>query len=230
MKNFSFLAAFAGLQAAAPIEAAVNMISIEHRVWGDAGASPTGSTYDETGTLPLSRNTSAIGAAPPGYFYYASSSASDWSVNAFRSGDSNYANGYARNTYIFTPFARELTISLAGEIGVWWFHNRAQMTLTDLSSNSLLIRYQSPSYTGINPFPGQDDMQVHSINWEAAVAVDPEHQYELVIEASAHRGEGGDGSASLSLTPFPVPEPGINLLAAITFALACSRRQRPQAG
>lgn len=231
LKIFSFLAAIAGIQTAVPTEAAVNMISVEHRVWGDAGASPTWNTYDEAGPVPLFGNISGFSYIPGTTINYASSSASDWSVNADREGDANYANSYARNTYIFEPYSRELSISLSGQIGIWWFENHAEMTLTDLSSNpqAIICHYQSPSLTGINPFPGQDDMQVHSIIWEATVAVDPEHQYELVIEASAHRGEGGDGLAFLSLSPFPAPEPGINLLAAVTLALACSRRKRPQA-
>ncbi len=70
-----------------PARAAVNMISVEHRVWGDAGASPV-HYYDRSDSFSLSgsmRNDDLSGVG-----YYASSSSGDWSVNAFREGDANY--------------------------------------------------------------------------------------------------------------------------------------------
>lgn len=217
-----FTAAFVGIQGAVPAWAVVNMISVEHRVWGDAGASPTNSTYDVRGSVPLERNTGSI-TSDTGY-YYASSSAGDWTINTYRNGNESYANAYAQNTYVFKPFSSELSISLRGLIGVWWFENNARMTLTDLGSNSVISIYQSPSYTRINPFSG-DDMNDYPINWDTTVQVNPEHQYKLVIFGSAHRGEGGDGSASLNLTL--APEPGTTLLAGIAVLLMCGRRQRP---
>ncbi len=222
MKIMSFIAIFAFIQGAVPVEAAVNMISVEHRVWGDAGVAPVRNTYDESSPLALSRNVSAVG--PVGY--YASSSASDWSVNAYRYGDYNYANGHAQNTYLFNPFSQELSISLSGVIGVWWFENRAKMTLTNLSTNSLVSSYFSPSYTGINPFPPpQFDMRNYAFTWDTTVQVNPTHQYELIIYTSAHRGEGGDGSASINLTL--APEPGTAMLTAMAVLVMCGRRQRP---
>lgn len=222
LKIMSFIAVFTSIQGAVPVGAAVNMISTGHRVWGDAGAAPTTSTYDQAGPTPLSQN-----VGTPGFSgYYASSSANDWSVNAYRNGDSYYANGYAQNTYVFNPFSGELSISLSGVIGVWWFENKAKMTLTNLSTNSLISSYYSPSYTGINPFPlGQFDMRNYAFNWDTTVAVNPAHQYELIIYTSAHRGEGGDGSASLNLTL--APEPGTAMLTAMAALVMCGRRQRP---
>jgi hypothetical protein len=221
LKIMSFFAAFACIQGAVPVRAAVNMISIEHRVWGDAGASPAKNTYDEAGPVPLSRNCSSMGF----FEYYASSSASDWSVNAYRDAYSNYANGYAQNTYIFNPFSEELSISLNGVIGVWWFENKAKMTLTNLSTNSLVSSYYSPSYTGTSPFYIPFDMRNYAFTWDTTVEVNPAHQYELIIYTSAHREEGGYSSASLNLTL--VPETGTTLLTAMAVLVLCGRRQRP---
>lgn len=222
LKIMSFIAIFASIQGTVPVEAAVNMISVEHRVWGDAGAAPAKSTYDQAGPAHLSQNIRTTGF--PGY--YASSSASDWSVNAYRNGDSDYANGYAQNTYVFNPFSEELSISLNGVIGVWWFENKAKMTLTNLNTNSLVSSYYSPSYTRTNPFPSaQNDMRNYAFTWDTTVEVNPAHQYKLIIYTSAHRGEGGDGSASLNLTL--APEPGTTLLTAMAVLVLCGRRQRP---
>lgn len=222
-RKFIFLiAAFVGIQGAIPVWAAVNMISVEHRVWGDAGVSPTSNSYDVRGSGPLERNTGTI-TSNAGY-YYASSSTGDWAINTYRNGTDYYANAYAQNTYVFNPFSRELSISLRGLIGVWWFENNAKMTLTDITSDSVISIYQSPSYTQINPFT-ESDMYDHPINWHTTVQVNPEHRYELILFGSAHRGEGGDGSASLNLTL--APEPSTTLLAGIAVLLMCSRRQRP---
>ncbi len=220
LKIMSLIAAFATIQGAATVRAAVNMISIEHRVWGDAGESPANYTYDETSTAPLSRDSSSSGYAD----YYASSTASDWSVNAYRNGSSNHANGYARNTYVFNPLSEQLTISLGGVIGTWWFENNATMTLTDLSTNSLVSSYYSASYSGISPFPTYDDSGNDVFSWQTTVEVEPAHQYALIIQVSAHRGEGGDGSASLDLAL--APEPGTTLLASMAVLFMCVRRKR----
>ena len=222
LKILSIITSVAVIQGAEPTQAAVNMISIEHRVWGDAGAAPAKSTYDQAGPAPLSQN-----VGTPGFSgFYASSSANDWSVNAYRNGDSYYANGHAQNTYVFNPFSGELSISLSGVIGVWWFENNAKMTLTDLNTNSLISSYYSPSYTRINPFPpAQFDMRNYAFSWDTTVEVNPAHQYELIIYTSAHRGEGGDGSASLNLAL--APEPGTTLLTGMAVLIMCGRRQRP---
>lgn len=220
LKPAFFIAALLGMQSVAPLRAAVTLISVEHRVWGDAGQSPT-VRYDETGTIPLSRSVSSLTGAR----YYASSSASDWSVSAGRDGDAYYGNGFAQNTYVFKPLSRQLSISLGGKIGIWWFENDARMTLTDLNTNSIVSMYQSPSHSFQNPFPGSYDMVDFAINWDATVEVNPEHEYRLILFVGAHRGEGGSGSASLDLTL--MPEPDTALLVSMGVLLACARRQRP---
>jgi hypothetical protein len=221
-KAIGFVTAFLAIQGAVSLQAAVNMISVEHRVWGDAGDPQIlRNTYDETGPAPLSRNATGVSSGGA----YASSSASDWSLTAYRNGNAYHANAFAQNTYVFTPFSREISISLSGQIGVWWFENQARMTLTDLNTNSLVSTYQSPSYTGINPFSGSsNDMTNYPVSWNTALDLDPEHQYRLVLFVGAKRGEGGDGSASLNLTL--VPEPAISLLAGMVALLVCGRRRR----
>lgn len=218
--SFATLAAIQGM---APLGAAVTLISVEHRVWGDAGRALP-STYDETAFVPLSRDISSND--PVGGSYYASSAASEWSVNAYRAGGADFCNGYARNTYLFTPLNQQLSISLVGRIGVWWFENDALMTLTDLNTNSVVSSYQSPSYfQPQSPFsPGDDDMVDYNIDWHTTLAVDPLHEYELMLLVGAHRGEGGSGSASLNLTL--APEPGTVLLAGVAVLITCGRRQR----
>jgi hypothetical protein len=227
LKMMAFIAAFAGMQEAVPLQAAVNMISVQHRVWGNAGW-PVVNSYDETGPAPLSGN--ANGISDFGSFTddnYASSTASDWSTNAFRDGAAYDANAYAQNTYVFMPFSREISISLNGVIGVWWFENQAYMRLTNRSTNFLVSSYHSPSYTGIPPFAGEeDDMVEYPFSWDATVEVNPEDEYELIIFVGARSGEGGDGSASLNLTL--VPEPGTTLLAGMAALFICGRRHRPK--
>ncbi|MCU0777182.1 MAG: hypothetical protein MUF86_05890 [Akkermansiaceae bacterium] len=221
------LVALAGMFPAAPAFAAVNMISVEHRVWGDAGASGgILNTYDETGPAALSGEAFGTGESPfHTEFFYVSSSASDWSVNAFRDGDAFHANAHAQNRYVFKPRSRELSISLSGVIGVWWFENDAQMTLSDLSTDSLVSIYRSPSLTGISPFPDDSlDMRDYPFQWESTVEVDPDHEYELILHVGAHRGEGGRGSALLTLTA--IPEPANALLGGMAALLICGRRQR----
>jgi len=223
LKIVCFIATLLGIQGAVPLWAAVNLISVEHRVWGDAGQSPT-NYYDETGSVSLTRNISNV--SPTGAGYYASSSASDWSVNASRAGDAFYCNGYAQNTYVFTPLGRQLSITLGGGVSNWWFDNDAMMRLTNLSTGSIVSTYQSPSYFyPQSPFPNTDDMVDYAINWDATVEVDPGHEYELILFVGAHRGEGGSSSAALNLTL--APEPGTTLLAGVAVLLACARRQRP---
>jgi hypothetical protein len=223
LKLMCFIATLLGIQGAVPLGAAVSLISVEHRVWGDAGQSPTNS-YDETGSGSLSRNVSNTSLTGVGY--YASSSAADWSVEAYRAGDAFYCNGFAQNTYVFSPLGRQLTISLGGNIGIWWFENDARMRLTDLSTDSIVSTYQSPSYfSPQSPFPSGDDMVNYAINWNETLEVNPEHQYELILFVGAHRGEGGPGSAALNLTL--APEPGTSLLVGMAVLLTCARRQRP---
>jgi hypothetical protein len=133
-------------------------------------------------------------------------------------------DSYSQNTYIFKPLSRELSISLNGGIGVWWFENQANMSLTDMVTNTLVSSYFSPSYTGINPFPGTYDMRGFSFTYNDTVVVNPEHEYKLTIYTGAHRLEGGDGSASLTLAP--LPEPTATLLTVMTLLLMCGRRRR----
>ncbi len=213
------VATLLGIQGAVPLSAAINLISVQHRVWGDAGQSPT-SYYDATSSVSLSRSISSL----TGGYYYTSSSASKWSVSASRDGDGYYSNGFAQNSYVFTPLSRQLSILLGGKIGVWWFENDARMTLTDRTTNSLVSLYQSPSYSFQNPFSGTNDMVDYQINWNATVEVNPQHTYELILFVRAHRGEGGSGSASLDLTV--MPEPRTAMLAGIAVLLTCARRQR----
>lgn len=211
-------------QAVVPVRAAVNMISAEHRVWGNAGTT----TYDVTSAEPLSRNVSGFQSGSGYYGYqsgYASSSASDWSVSSYRSGDANFAYSRSQNTYIFKPLSRELSISLGASIGVWWFENQANMSLTDMVTNTLISSYFSPSYTHINPFPqGTNDMRDFSFTYNDTVVVNLEHEYKLTIYTAARRGEGGDGLASLNLAP--LPEPTATLLTCMTILLMCGRRRR----
>jgi hypothetical protein len=228
MKVLRFVAAFAafaGIQGAVPVQAVVNMISVEHRVWGDAGEFPTYS-YHEASPVPLSGNISGFSTIYVGdpVLNCASSSASDWSVDAYRIGNASHANAYAQNTYVFKPFARELSISLNGMIGEWWFENTAKMTLTDLSTGSLISIFQSPRDPREVSPPDATIYYPYPFSWNATVEVNPEHQYELILFVSAHRGEGGDGSASLTLTP--IPEPGTTLLACMAALLVCGRRRR----
>ena len=118
VRNTFIIVALAGTQVVVPVRAAVNMISVQHRVWGDAGTT----TYDVTSTETLSRNVSGREVNPYSHRWesgYASSSASDWSVSSYRSGDANFAYSRSQNTYIFKPLSRELSISLSGSIGVW---------------------------------------------------------------------------------------------------------------
>jgi hypothetical protein len=220
LKLTFFIATLLGLQSVVTLRAAVTLISVEHRVWGDAGQSPT-LHYDETGSGSLSRNISSL----TGTRYYASSTASDWSVTANRDGEAYYGNGFAQTTYVFSPLSRELSILLVGTIGIWWFENDARMRLTDLNTGSIVSTYQSPSYLpSQNPFPNSNDMVDYAIHWDTTLVVDPRHQYELVLFVGAHRGEGGSGSASLNLTL--MPEPGVSLLAGVGVLLACGRRRR----
>jgi hypothetical protein len=212
VRNTFLILALAGTQVVVPVRAAVNMISVEHRVWGNAGTT----TYDVTSAEPLSRKVYGRGG-------YASSSASDWSVSSYMYG-AERIDSYSQNTYIFKPLSRELSISLNGGIGVWWFENQANMSLTDMVTNTLVSSYFSPSYTGINPFPGTYDMRGFSFTYNDTVVVNPEHEYKLTIYTGARRGEGGDGSASLNLAP--LPEPTATLLTGMTLLLMCGRRRR----
>ncbi len=222
LKSLDLIAILLAVQGAAPLGAAIHLISIEHRVWGDAGKSPS-SFYDETSSGALSRNILSIDAT--GAEYFASSSANDWSVAAYRRGDAYYCNAYARNTYVFTPDSRELSISLVGQIGIWWFENDAQMTLTDLTTDSIVSLYQSPSYFfPQNPFPDSDAMRDYAIRWDSTVAVNPAHQYELILFVGAHRSEGGTGSASLELSI--IPEADTTLLTGAAVLITCVRRRR----
>lgn len=219
VRNTFLIVALAGTQVVVPVRAAVNMISVQHRVWGNAGTI----TYDVTSAEPLSRNVS--GREVKWEFGNASSSASDWSVSSYRVGDAYFANSNSQNTYIFKPLSRELSISLSGSIGVWWFENQANMSLTDMVTNTLVSSYFSPSYTRINPFPqGTNDMRDFSFTYNDTVMVNPEHEYKLTIYTAARRGEGGDGSASLYLAP--LPEPTATLLTGMTLLLMCGRRRR----
>ncbi len=223
--NFmALIAALAGMQAAVPVQAAISMISVQHRVWGDAGEPPAyRNFYDESGPAPLSR--SADGITNTGGGNHASSTASAWSINAYRAGDAFYGNAHAQNTYVFRALSREISISLNGVIGVWWFENHAKMTLTNLGTHTLVSEYQSPFYTFINPFPIEtNDMADYPFNWDTSVEVDPGDEYELIILVGAHRGEGGDGSAWLNLTI--IPEPGGTLLSGIAVLVMCLRRHR----
>lgn len=179
LKLMCFIATLLGIQAAVPLGAAINLISVEHRVWGDAGQSPTNS-YDVTGSVSMSRNVSSN--SPSGAGYYASSAAGDWSVDVYRAGSAYYCNGFAKNTYVFVPMGRQLSITLGGNIGIWWFENDARMRLTDLSTGSIVSTYQSPSYfSPQSPFPDTNDMVDYPINWNAKVEVDPGHEYELIL-------------------------------------------------
>ncbi|MGL5019543.1 MAG: hypothetical protein ACRDBP_15520, partial [Luteolibacter sp.] len=212
-KLASSLVALAIAQAAVPAQAAVSMLSVTHRVWGDAGTFATKAIYDQTAAVPVTQSITGR-TSPPSFGSFlnqASSSAGAWSVSAYRNGDADYANAHAQNTYLFQPLYQNLSISLGGVIGAWWFENKAQMTLTDLTTNLVVSSYRSPAYTRISPFADFFDMRDAPVSWTAAVAVDPGHQYELVLYSSAHRGEGGSGSASLNLTL--VPEPSAPLLA-----------------
>ena len=224
VRNTFLILALAGTQVVVPVRAAVNMISVDHRVWGNAGTT----TYDVTSAEPLSRNVSAREVNPYSHrweYGNASSSASDWSVSSYRYGDANFAYSRSQNTYIFKPLSRELSISLSGSIGVWWFENQANMSLTDMVTNTLVSNYFSPSYTRINPFPqGTNDMRDFSFTYNDTVMVNPEHEYKLTIYTAARRGEGGDGSASLYLAP--LPEPTATLLTGMTLLLMCGRRRR----
>lgn len=223
LKFTCFFATLLGIQGVVPLWAAVSLISVEHRVWGDAGRSPT-KYYDESDSVSLSRNIS--NSDPTGSGYYASSSATDWSVTAYRRGDAYYSNGFAQNTYVFRSIFRQLSISLGGEIGVWWFENDAMMLLTNLSTGAIVSTYKSPSYFyPKNPFPNTNDMVDYAINWNTTLEVNPEHVYELILFVGAHRGEGGSGSATLDLTL--APEPDTSLLAAVAVLLTCARRRRP---
>jgi hypothetical protein len=225
-KLASLLAALLSTQAAIPTQAAVSMLSVTHRVWGDAGTFATKATYDQTGAVPVAQSITGR-TSPPSFGSFlnqANSSASDWSVSAYRNGDADYANAHAQNTYLFQPLYQDLSITLSGVIGAWWFENKAQMTLTDLTTNLVVSSYRSPAYTRISPFSDFFDMRSAPISWNAAVVVDPSRQYELVLYSSAHRGEGGSGSASLNLTL--VPEPGAPLLFAITIVGLGARRRR----
>jgi hypothetical protein len=99
------------------------------------------------------------------------------------------------------------------------------MTLSDLSTDSLVSIYRSPSLTGISPFPDDSsDMLDYPFLWESTVEVDPDHEYELILHVGAHRGEGGRGSALLTLTA--IPEPANALLGGMAALLICGRRQR----
>jgi hypothetical protein len=227
-----FMAAFAVMQAS-PVKAAVNMISVERRIWGNAGPA----TYDETdlwddefpipyggpGFTPLSESATEN-------FNHASSTASDWSINAYASNFiPNEALAYAQNTYVFKPFSREILIFLNGVIGVWWFENAAKMELKNLTTTNPVSSYYSPSYFyPNNPFPpDENDMQNYPINWDMTVEVDPEHEYELILFVGASNSEGGSGLASLNLTI--VPEPSATLLAGVAALFMCGRRHRTKA-
>jgi hypothetical protein len=219
-KAMALTTAIAGMMGMIPVEAAVNLISVQHRVWGYAGFS----SYDQTGPSPLSRSATEI----PNH---ASSTASDWAINAYASNENAFeAGAQAQNTYRFTPSSREISISLNGVIGVWWRDNAAKMELRNKTTNDPepIIRYLSPSYTGVDPFIGQpNDRVAYPFTWSATLDLEPEHEYELILHVGAFRGEGGDGSASLNLSI--VPEPGVSLLAGIAALLACGRRRRPEA-
>ena len=132
LKMMAFKAALAVMQAAAPLQAAVTISSVQHRVWGSAGST----TYDQTASSPLTQSVTEG-------TNQASSTASDWAINAYASNSNAFeAVAYAQNTYIITPstFPREISIALNGVIGVWWFDNSAKMELKNLTSNSLVSR------------------------------------------------------------------------------------------
>ena len=204
----------------------IELISVEHHVWGSAGREtmygPGGTEvfYDQTSPDPLHVSVTGTywdpwaGRERP---LVAWSEAGDFRAQAH--GTYWFSEAYAQSIYVFTPQvgAHALTFELSGSgdgVGLSAESN-IRFALDDLTAGTSLALLTAPSE--LDWQAGQ--WSCWSLDRIDTYFVDPAHTYGMTLFAYAGNGDGTRG-ASLDVDVLPIiPAPGALLLAVIGTAL-----------
>ncbi len=184
----------------------ITPISEWHHVEGSAGWVEVDS-YDQSAAYPISGTAFGLGYSGHDDVVVASSSAGVYVVSASVTGSIFSGSASAASSYVFWPNCDTLKVEIDGATGMYsWDGNQVQYRLTDLTSGGTVFSYSTPT--------SQDD-EVVLVNESYCVDVDPGHEYELFLSASASQGDVSTTRSWLTADVTCVPAPGAFLLSAI---------------